>query len=58
MTTNEKTIQEINEKIRNGSVCVVTAAQMTQIVAELGPEDGHAPRRWGQADLPERHQPK
>ncbi|MBE0527137.1 MAG: homocysteine biosynthesis protein, partial [Candidatus Thorarchaeota archaeon] len=39
MTTNEKTIHEINEKIRNGSVCVVTAAQMTQIVAEMGPED-------------------
>ncbi|MHA1138346.1 MAG: homocysteine biosynthesis protein [Candidatus Thorarchaeota archaeon] len=39
MTTNEKSIQEINEKIRDGSVCVVTAAQMTQIVAEMGPED-------------------
>ncbi|MGY5879240.1 MAG: homocysteine biosynthesis protein [Candidatus Thorarchaeota archaeon] len=39
MTTNEKSIQEINEKIRNGSACVVTAAQMTQIVAEMGPED-------------------
>ncbi len=39
MTTNEKTIQEINEKIKDGSVCVVTAAQMTQIVAEMGPEE-------------------
>jgi len=39
MTTNKKTIQEINEKIKDGSVCVVTAAQMTQIVAEMGPED-------------------
>jgi L-aspartate semialdehyde sulfurtransferase len=39
MTTDEKSIQEINEKIRNGSVCVVTATQMTQIVAEMGPED-------------------
>lgn len=39
MTTNEKSIQEINEKIKDGSVCVVTAAQMTQIVTELGPED-------------------
>ena len=38
MTTKEKTIQEINEKIGNGSACVVTAAQMTQIVAERGPE--------------------
>jgi uncharacterized protein (DUF39 family)/Pyruvate/2-oxoacid:ferredoxin oxidoreductase delta subunit len=39
MTTDKRTIQEINEKIRDGSVCVVTAAQMTQIVAETGPED-------------------
>ena len=39
MTTDEKSIQEINEKIRNGSVCVVTAAQMTQIVANMGPDD-------------------
>ncbi|MFW9787344.1 MAG: homocysteine biosynthesis protein [Candidatus Thorarchaeota archaeon] len=34
---NEKSIQEINEKIRNGSVKVVTATEMTEIVAELGP---------------------
>ncbi|MBY8996250.1 MAG: 4Fe-4S binding protein [Candidatus Thorarchaeota archaeon] len=33
---NQKTIQEINEKIENGSVRVVTASEMIDIVAELG----------------------
>ncbi|MHA2142831.1 MAG: homocysteine biosynthesis protein, partial [Candidatus Thorarchaeota archaeon] len=32
----EKTIQEINEKIRDGSVRVVTGSEMTEIVAEIG----------------------
>jgi uncharacterized protein (DUF39 family)/Pyruvate/2-oxoacid:ferredoxin oxidoreductase delta subunit len=32
----EKTLQEINEKIRDGSVRVVTASEMTEIVAEFG----------------------
>ncbi len=35
----EKTIQEINSKIRDGSVCVVTADRMSEIVEEIGPED-------------------
>ncbi|MFW9802641.1 MAG: homocysteine biosynthesis protein [Candidatus Thorarchaeota archaeon] len=34
----EKTIQEINEKIRDGSVRVVTGSEMTEIVGELGAE--------------------
>lgn len=33
-----KSIQEINEKIREGSVSVVTANEMKDIVDELGPE--------------------
>ncbi len=33
-----KSYAEINEKIRDGSVCVVTAAEMKEIVAELGAE--------------------
>jgi uncharacterized protein (DUF39 family) len=33
-----KTIEQINEKIREGSVCVVTAKEMKDIVSELGPE--------------------
>ncbi|MFW9890022.1 MAG: homocysteine biosynthesis protein [Candidatus Thorarchaeota archaeon] len=32
----EKTIQGINEKIRDGSVRVVTGSEMTEIVAEIG----------------------
>lgn len=32
----EKTIEEINERIKDGSVCVVTAEEMTAIVAEKG----------------------
>ena len=35
----EKTVQEINQKINDGSVHVVTAEQMTEIVEELGPKD-------------------
>ena len=34
-----KSLEEINERIRDGSVCVVTADEMTAIVAELGSED-------------------
>ena len=34
----EKTIQEINSKIRDGSACVVTADKMSEIVEEIGPE--------------------
>ena len=34
-----KTIEEINEKILNGSARVVTAEEMPAIVAELGEED-------------------
>jgi len=33
-----KTIEEINEKIKKGTVRVVTAEEMTDIVKELGPE--------------------
>ncbi|MFW9864136.1 MAG: homocysteine biosynthesis protein [Candidatus Thorarchaeota archaeon] len=32
----EKTIREINERIRDGSVRVVTGSEMTEIVAEIG----------------------
>ncbi|MHA2119174.1 MAG: homocysteine biosynthesis protein [Candidatus Thorarchaeota archaeon] len=32
----EKTLQEINERIRDGSVRVVTASEMTEIVADIG----------------------
>ncbi len=39
MENQVKTVQEINEKIDDGSVCVVTAAEMTQIVSELGPDE-------------------
>ncbi|MHA2423856.1 MAG: homocysteine biosynthesis protein [Candidatus Thorarchaeota archaeon] len=39
MVNQVKTVQEINEKIDDGSVRVVTAAEMTQIVAELGPDE-------------------
>ena len=35
----EKTIAEINERIRDGSVSVVTADKMTELVKELGPEE-------------------
>ncbi|MDY6931020.1 MAG: homocysteine biosynthesis protein, partial [Halobacteriota archaeon] len=34
----EKSIHEINERIRDGSACVVTADKMSDIVTELGPE--------------------
>ena len=34
-----KTIEEINEKIREGNVRVVTAAEMKEIVSELGAEE-------------------
>ncbi|ADB58448.1 homocysteine biosynthesis protein [Archaeoglobus profundus] len=34
----KRTIDEINEKIRKGDVCVVTAEEMKEIVEELGPE--------------------
>ncbi|MCD6203896.1 MAG: hypothetical protein J7I99_06030, partial [Methanophagales archaeon] len=34
----EKSIDEINERIRDGSVCVVTADRMSEIVEELGAE--------------------
>ncbi|MGJ7028292.1 MULTISPECIES: homocysteine biosynthesis protein [Methanothermobacter] len=34
-----KTIEEINQKIRDGDAVVVTAAEMTRIVAENGPKD-------------------
>jgi uncharacterized protein (DUF39 family)/predicted transcriptional regulator len=34
----EKTVQEINEKIKDGSVNVVTADKMTEIVREIGPK--------------------
>lgn len=33
-----KTIKEINEKIKNGKVNVVTAEEMTRLVREIGPE--------------------
>jgi uncharacterized protein (DUF39 family)/CBS domain-containing protein len=33
-----KTVEEINQKIREGNVVVVTAAEMKDIVEELGPE--------------------
>ncbi|MFW9992094.1 MAG: homocysteine biosynthesis protein [Candidatus Odinarchaeota archaeon] len=36
---NTKTVAEINRKIAGGSVTVVTASEMTGIVAELGPEE-------------------
>jgi uncharacterized protein (DUF39 family) len=35
----EKSIGEINEKIEDGSVCVVTADRMSEIVSELGVEE-------------------
>ncbi|MDI3497576.1 homocysteine biosynthesis protein [Archaeoglobus sp.] len=33
-----KTVEEINQKIREGNVVVITAAEMKDIVEELGPE--------------------
>ncbi|MCQ4153411.1 MAG: hypothetical protein NOM71_04020, partial [Archaeoglobi archaeon] len=33
-----KTIEEINEKIRRGDVCVVTAEEVKEMISELGPE--------------------
>ncbi|TXT57813.1 MAG: hypothetical protein BAJATHORv1_10521 [Candidatus Thorarchaeota archaeon] len=38
MSRYEKTVQEINERIEDGSVMVVTAAEMSDLVAELGPK--------------------
>ncbi|MFZ2070833.1 MAG: homocysteine biosynthesis protein [Halobacteriota archaeon] len=38
MARIEKSIDEINDKIRDGSVCVVTADRMSEIVGELGAE--------------------
>lgn len=35
----EKSIEEINQKIKDGSVCVVTAEQMPELVDELGIEE-------------------
>jgi uncharacterized protein (DUF39 family) len=35
----EKTVSEINERIKDGSVRVVTADKMSEIVKELGPEE-------------------
>lgn len=35
----ERTIEQINEKIRDGSVNVVTAEEMTSLVQELGVEE-------------------
>ena len=37
-TKTVKSIEEINEKIRDGSVCVVTADRMSEIVGEQGVE--------------------
>ncbi|MEM0303322.1 MAG: homocysteine biosynthesis protein [Archaeoglobaceae archaeon] len=34
-----KTIEEINEKIRRGEVCVVTATEMKEITSQLTPEE-------------------
>ena len=39
MTKTAKSIEEINEKIRDGSVHVVTADRMSEIVRELGEEE-------------------
>jgi uncharacterized protein (DUF39 family)/Pyruvate/2-oxoacid:ferredoxin oxidoreductase delta subunit len=39
MTQHKKTIREINERIDDGSVTVVTASEMTKIVQELGAKD-------------------
>ena len=35
----EKSIEEINERIKDGSVRVVTADKMSEIVGELGAEE-------------------
>ncbi len=35
----EKSVEEINQKIKDGSVRVVTAEEMTEIVETLGPKD-------------------
>ncbi|MCS7144218.1 MAG: homocysteine biosynthesis protein [Archaeoglobaceae archaeon] len=34
-----KSIEEINEKIRRGEVCVVTATEMKEIMSQLSPEE-------------------
>ena len=38
MQLMKRTVEEINEKIKKGDVCVVTAEEMKKIVDELGPE--------------------
>ena len=38
-TKTERSIEEINERIADGSVRVVTADRMSEIVSELGPEE-------------------
>ncbi len=40
--TNRKTIEEINQKIKQGKAVVVTAAEMVGTVKELGPEKAAA----------------
>ena len=35
----EKSIDEINERIREGNVCVVTADEMSELVEEKGAEE-------------------
>jgi uncharacterized protein (DUF39 family)/Pyruvate/2-oxoacid:ferredoxin oxidoreductase delta subunit len=39
MKKNEKSIEEINRRIADGCACVVTATEMIQLVAEMGPDD-------------------
>lgn len=39
MNQHKKTIQEINERIEDGSIMVVTASEMADIVQELGAEE-------------------
>jgi uncharacterized protein (DUF39 family)/NAD-dependent dihydropyrimidine dehydrogenase PreA subunit len=39
MKKNEKSVEEINQRIADGCVCVVTATEMIQIVAEMGADD-------------------
>ncbi len=39
MKHKEKTVQEINEKINEGNACVVTAAEMSELVAEMGADE-------------------
>ncbi len=39
MKNHEKSVEEINQKIEDGCARVVTASEMTQIVAEMGADD-------------------